>query len=396
MTRAAILLTVESFEHFFEDQLGLDARGYVDGYRNDWAWDYCRALGARGIEPLVYMPSLHHAGLEPTPDGFAVRFLPIGRAYAPWVRAPVLKRSPIGRYVAQAVSAGSMLAPLRRGLAEDRIDVLLVQEYWTARFDVLAERIDVPIVAVDQGLNDKHEVKALKRRTLPRATSVVTQTHAEADKVRRYGGHPVRVPNGVDTERFAPDPQAVRESHSVVCAARLHDDHKRQSDLIRAIAALGPPWRLELLGNGPHEERLRALAAELGASDRVVFAGFVADKDELRERFRRCAVFALPSAFEGLPLALLEAMSCGAPAVGSDIPPIAEVIEDGVSGLIVPVRAPDRLAQAIAAAGEDGARYSAAARERIVSGFGAVQMGAELERLIHGAAGVEGAPAQGA
>jgi glycosyltransferase involved in cell wall biosynthesis len=380
--RVAILLTVESFEHFFEDQLGVDARAYVEGYRNDWAWDYCEALAGRGIEPLVYVPSLRESGLHPTPDGFAVRFVPLGRAYRPWVRFPALKRSPLGRYAAQAVSAGSMLGPLRRALEDDGVSALLVQEYWTARFDVFAARLRTPIVAVDQGLPEKHEVKLLKRLTLPRAARVVTQTGAEAAKVRRYRGDPVQVPNGVDTERFTPDADVAREPGLVVCAARLADAHKRQSDLIRAIARLEPPWRLELIGTGPDEQRLRALADELGAGERVAFAGFIGDKDELRERFRRCTVFALASAFEGLPVALLEAMSCGAPAVGTDIPPIAEVVEDGVSGRLVPLGDPDRLAEAIDAVGAQSERYSVAGRESIVRRFGAERMGIELERVI--------------
>jgi glycosyltransferase involved in cell wall biosynthesis len=385
VTRVAILLTVESFEHFFEDQLGVDARAYVDAYRNDWAWDYCNALSARGIEPLVYVPSLSRSGLEPTPDGFAVRFVPIGRAYAPWVRLPVLKRSPLGRFAAQSVSGVSMLAPLRRGLAADGIGVLLVQEYWTARFDLFATRLPTPIVAVDQGMPDRHEVKLLKRLTLPRAACVVTQTGAEAEKVRRYRGSPVQVPNGVDTERFAPDPGVERDPGLVVCAARLNDPQKRQSTLIRAIARLDPPWRLELIGNGPDERRLRALAAELGVADRVLFTGFLSDRDQVRDRFRRSTVFALPSAFEGLPVALLEAMSCGVPAVGTAIPAIAEVIEDGVNGALVPLDRPDRIAAAIVAIGTAHERYSQAARSSIASRFSADRMGDALARVVENA-----------
>ena len=385
MSRAAILLTVESFEHFFGGQLGLDADDYVREYRHDWAWDYCAALSAQGVEPLIYVPSVEHEGLRPTPDGYAVRFVPLGRGYWPWVRLPVLKRSPVGRYGAFVAGALSMLGPLRRALAEDRADALFVQEYWTGRFDVLARRLETPLIAVDQGMRDKREVKLLKRRTLPRAAAVVTQTEAESEKVRRYGGRPVQVPNGVDTERFAPDPALEREPGLVLSAGRLEDTQKRQSDLIEAIARLDKPWRLELVGTGPHEARFRELAERLGVADRVRFAGFVADRDELRDRFRRCSVFALPSRFEGLPVALIEAMSCGAPAVGTDIPAIAEVIEDGVNGRLVPLGDPVALARAIVAAGASGERYSKAARETIVRRFGAERMGAELARLLEDA-----------
>lgn len=381
MSRVAILLSVESFEFFFLDQLGVDAGAYVEGYRNDWAWDYCEALAAQGVEPLVYVPSIERDSLEPTPDGYAVRFVPLGRAYRPFVRFPVLKRSPVGRYAGMAAGARSMLEPLRRALRTDGVDVLMVQEYWTGRFDVLASGLDTPIVAVDQGMRDRRELKLAKRRTLPRAARVIVQTRAEAEKVRRYGGEPVQVPNGVDTERFSPDPAAERDPYLAVCAARLNDLQKRQSDLIRAVARLGDPWRLALIGNGPDETRFRALARELGAADRIEFAGFM-DRDRVRDRFRRCAVFALPSAFEGLPVALLEAMSCGAPAVGSTIPAIAEVVEDGVSGRLVPVGRPELLADAIAAVGADRERYSRAARDSIVRRYDSRRMGEDLRRVI--------------
>lgn len=381
-TRTGILLSAESFEHFFEGELALDAESFVAGYRNDWSWGYCRALAERGVEPIVYVASTKRSGVERTPDGFAVRFLPLGRAYTPWIRVPALKRSPAGRFVAQAAGAASMLEPLRAAIAEDRLDVLLVQEYWTGRFDLLASRLEIPIVAIDQGMHDRHEVKLLKRRALPRVACVVTQTAIEAEKVRRYGGKAVQIPNGIDADRYSPDPSVEREEGLILCAARLDDEQKGQSDLIAALALLEPPWRLELIGAGPDEALLRRLARERGVADRVELRGFLADNAAVRDRLRRCAVFALASRFEGLPLALLEAMGCGAPAVGTDIPAIAEVIDDGVNGVLVPVRSPHRLAAGIAAAAAAGERYSAAGRETILRRFSVGRMGADLERVV--------------
>ena len=92
---------------------------------------------------------------------------------------------------------------------------------------------------------------------------------------------------------------------------------------------------------------LERLAAELGIADRVQYLGFVSRGSEVRDLYRRAAVLALPSAYEGLPMVLLEAMSCGTPVVGSEIAAIAEVIDHGRTGLLVPVGAPDRLAAAL-------------------------------------------------
>jgi glycosyltransferase involved in cell wall biosynthesis len=378
--RAAVLLSTEYFEAFYGHDLGLTVDEYLGSYRNDWSWDWCRALRAQGQEPLIYLPSLREAGLRPTPEGVVVRFLPVGRLYTPWRRMPVLKRSPPGRYVAQAANAAAFLRPLRRALAADEIDVLLVQEYWTARFDLLAGRLPVPILAVDQGLPDRHEVKLLKRRSLPRAERVLTQTKIECDKVAAYGASAERLPNGVDTERWSAGAgDGAGSSRTVLTVARLLDMQKRTSDLIEAIALLGGEWRLRILGGGPDEAALRAKAARLGVATRVAFLGFTLEKERVRDECRNCSVFVLPSAYEGLPMALLEAMSCGVAVVASDIPAIAEVVTDGHDGLLVPVGGPARLAERIEEAVARRAELGAAARETIELRY---SQGAMARRLV--------------
>jgi glycosyltransferase involved in cell wall biosynthesis len=384
--RVAILLAAESFERFFVAELGVSRDEYVSSYRNDWAWDYCRMLGGRGVDATLYVATEHTAGIEQAPDG-RVRFLPLGGAYRPWLRARWLIRSPVGRFTAGLASTATLLGPLGRALADDRIDVLLIQEYWTSRYDLLALRLRRPFIAVDQGLPDRHEVKLLKHRSLPRAHAIITQTRAEADKVRRFGGDPALIANGVDTAFYTPPPPGVeREAATALIVARLNDGHKRISDLLRAAARLPEPWRLDVLGVGPDEGRLRALADELGIAGRVAFLGFEADKAKVRERLRRCTVFVLPSAHEGLPVALLEAMACGTPAVGSDIPAIADVIRQG-GGEVVPVGDVEGLAQALRSVAADRDRHGRAARATVEHRYSSDRAAAELEALIAAAAG---------
>ncbi|HET9608942.1 MAG TPA: glycosyltransferase, partial [Acidimicrobiales bacterium] len=104
---------------------------------------------------------------------------------------------------------------------------------------------------------------------------------------------------------------------------------KDQATLVRAVAALPAGERapvLVLVGLGPLEDELRALARELGVADRVVFAG---SRDDVFALLPAFDVFALSSRFEGLPIALLEAMATGvAPVVtrGGGVP---EVVRDG-------------------------------------------------------------------
>jgi glycosyltransferase involved in cell wall biosynthesis len=384
--RVAILLSAESFERFFVAELGLSRHEYATAYRNDWAWDYCRMLREQGIDVTVYVATEASASLEEAPDA-RVRFLRLGNAYRPWLRVRSLVRTPIGRFVAGLVSAATLLKPLRQALATDRIDVLMIQEYWTSRYDLLAFRLGHSFVAVDQGMPDRREVKLLKRRTLPRAHAIITQTRAEADKVRRFGGPAALVANGVDTSFYVPGGAGVeRAGATALIVARLNDQHKRVSDLLRALAILPAPWRLEVVGIGPDEERLRRLATELGVDDRATFLGFEPDKARIRERLQRCTVFVLPSAHEGLPVALLEAMACGTPVVGSNIPAIGDVVRQG-GGEVVPVGAVECLAAAMQSVAADRERLGHAARATVERAYSRDRVAAALAAVIAEAAG---------
>src|SRR5205823_1568851 len=101
----------------------------------------------------------------------------------------------------------------------------------------------------------------------------------------------------------------------------------------------------------------------------VSYLGFVARGSELRDLYRRATVLALPSAYEGLPMVLLEAMSCGTPVVGSDIAAIAEVIDHMRTGLLVPVANPERLAAALRSAVARHDELGAAARNEILTHY---------------------------
>src|SRR5262249_14595967 len=117
--------------------------------------------------------------------------------------------------------------------------------------------------------------------------------------------------------------------------------------LIRAFARISeriPDVRLACAGWGPEEQALRALARELGLAERVSFLGV---RDDVPELLRAASVFVLPSAAEGLPNALLEALSVGVPAVATNIPGTDEVVRDEVEALMVPVDDEAALARAI-------------------------------------------------
>jgi glycosyltransferase involved in cell wall biosynthesis len=122
---------------------------------------------------------------------------------------------------------------------------------------------------------------------------------------------------------------------------------KNQQMMLHATALLAervPNVRLVLVGTGPLEDNLRHLAADLGIADRTIFTG---SRDDVLELLPGFDVFCLSSQFEGLSIALVEAMATGIPCVATAVGGIPEVIEDGVSGLLVPAGATAALAHTL-------------------------------------------------
>jgi glycosyltransferase involved in cell wall biosynthesis len=122
---------------------------------------------------------------------------------------------------------------------------------------------------------------------------------------------------------------------------------KRVEVLLEAMTLLPEELRarvrLEIIGDGPERPALEAKAAALGAP--VTFRGMVRNPDVLR-RLRRCALFLLPSALEGLSQCLLEAMSTGAPVLVARAPGLESAVVHGQSGLVLDPT-PDAFALAI-------------------------------------------------
>ena len=125
-------------------------------------------------------------------------------------------------------------------------------------------------------------------------------------------------------------------------------------------------WHVILVGDGPEREALQQQADDLGVSSRLRCLGFRSNPDQF---LAEAAVFVLPSRFEGMPNALLEAMAAGLAVIVTDASPgPLEGVEPGVSGLVVPSDDPAALAKAMQALASDPERcrrMGAAAKARI-------------------------------
>src|SRR5262245_40551395 len=171
------------------------------------------------------------------------------------------------------------------------------------------------------------------------------------------------IPNGIRLDRYAPDPEAraaarielgLEDAWVVGTVGRL-DPVKNQAMLVRAMAPLlSSQVRLVIIGEGEARPDIEAAIAELPDPRWVVMTGRRMDVPRLIHSFD---VFALSSSTEGLPLAVPEAMAAGLPIVTTSVGGLPGVIDDQVTGLLVPVDQ-DALTAALASLESDreGAR----------------------------------------
>lgn len=382
--RMALLLSSVSFEGFYGDVMHLTCEEYVRSYRHDFSFLLANTLAAREIDVVIYIPAWACRGLHQLDKGIYVRFLPLAPWFRPWSKFRVLWKTPMGRYMSQYANTRAFEEPLKRALEEDKVTALYIQEYWTARFDRLARVLSVPIIGADQGGTRTRQLTFRKRKAFQLASAIVCQTENECSQVRAFGKEPVLLTNGIDTSFYSPSTEVPR-AQTVLIVARLTDRQKRVSDLIRAVLHLPDSWSLQIAGSGPDEASLRALAAEIGVSGRTNFLGFISDKGRLRNMYRECGVYCMPSAYEGLPLAILEAMSCGCSVVVTSIRAFDGLVEDDITGYKVPVGEPAQLAMGITKAWNEHERIGVAARNAVNKRYSLESMADRMQMLIRGA-----------
>lgn len=231
----------------------------------------------------------------------------------------------------------------------------------------------------------------LNRWTVGLADRVVAISANVRDFCRTQIGLPeeklVLIPNGVELPEL-PLPTA-REARAALglppdglllgAVSRL-DPAKGIDVLLEALVQVEDA-SLVVVGDGPQRAALETLAARLGLSARVHWAGFQQDAVRLLPAFD---LFVQPSVYEGLPTTVMEAMAAGLPVVATAVGGTPEVVVDGVTGRLVPPRDPAALAAAIHALLHDPDRrrtMGQAGRERVAQHFSVEQMVRRTERL---------------
>ena len=168
-----------------------------------------------------------------------------------------------------------------------------------------------------------------------------------AVEVERIPAAKVRVIyNGVELGDPLPPSAWQGWSPRAITIARL-DPVKDQVTMLHAVRRVVdecPQFRLDVVGDGPSRGALEKVCGELGLTAHVGFLGYRTDVAPL---LRRPQVFLLSSVSEGISLTLLEAMAAGLPVVATDVGGNREVVSDGITGILVPARAPEALARAV-------------------------------------------------
>jgi sugar transferase (PEP-CTERM/EpsH1 system associated) len=204
-----------------------------------------------------------------------------------------------------------------------------------------------------------------------------------------------RICNGVDTARFTPPAAAdasVASPFDAGCwlvgtVGRLASvkDHCNLAHAFALAVSRAPEaarrMRLVIIGEGPMRQAVQAILDAAGIAHLAWLAG---ERDDVARLLQRFDCFVLPSQSEGISNTLLEAMACGRCIVATRVGGNAELVEDGVSGTLVPARDPPQLSAAILRYFFDprsAGAHAAAARARAVSEFSIERMVGQYESL---------------
>ena len=335
--------------------------------------DINRHLVRRGHSVTVVTPGDPSLAREDMFDGVRiVRFpleLPADLTYG---RVAQSRVSWLGKFARLAVMAHYLEAQYRAILAAPEGQPDVIHAHWaipTGPAAVLAARkLEVPCIITmhggdvyvnpEQGYDfpTRWYIRPALRWTLRHAGALTAITEDCRQHALRAGAPADRIRlvfNGTDLRRFSPDENGDRRSPrfgpNMIFACRQLFPRKGIRFLLEAAAQLKPRFpdlKVVLAGDGFERPELARLAADLGIEADVTFLGWVPNT-ELPPYYRAAAVSVIPSLEEGFGIPAAEAMGCEVAVVASDAGGLPEVVEDGVTGLVVPRGDSTALAQAI-------------------------------------------------
>ena len=291
---------------------------------------------------------------------------------------------------------------VKRLLRDERIDLVHAHgtransnTFWAAK------QLGLPIIYTVHGWSFHLDQAPLVKKSYQLAEKLLMAqagvTICVSESNRRDGlkfsqmSRAVVIKNGINLQRFNPSLHTYNVRAELDIAADVvlvgyiarMTAQKDPFTLLRAVAALpaGLNIKFLLVGNGDLKAEAQQLARQLGIEAKVIFTDF---RQDIPDVLQALDIFCLPSLWEGLPIGILEAMAMGKPVIASDIDATKEIIEHGLNGLLVPIKAPEKLAVAIqqlAASQELRRSLGACAYQTIQAGFTAEAMTRQVEQL---------------
>ena len=313
----------------------------------------------------------------------------------PPARIAELEQAGVPLRVVAGWSHAATIAALVKVCREFRPDVLVAHGFsehlWGRYAGLLAK---VPhLVHVEHNTRERYtRWRLAQTRWLAKRTDRIVGCSEGVRRVLLEMGMPpartIAIPNGVRLEPFA-DADAhpfAQRIPGIVMVARF-SRQKDHATLLRAVAllrerGLAPPLLFAGGGKDLHRRPLEKLADELGIAAQVQFLGVVRDVPQRLMAHQLCV---LSTHYEGMPLALLEGMAAGCAVVGSAVPGVREVLDDGVDGLLVAEADAPALADALERVLRDppfGARLAAAARRAAAEKYSRERMNRRYEELF--------------
>jgi glycosyltransferase involved in cell wall biosynthesis len=307
-------------------------------------------------------------------------------------------------------------------LARQARKILPLAEYWLMHLRDAGEGADLVVISqganaeglgwmelaaaaghkyavISQGANEQwwpnDDVAERLAASYEKASAAYFVSEANVELSRRQFGSAlrnakvIRNPFNVRFDARPPWPDGLPDGLSLACVARLEVGHKGQ-DLLLQVLSL-PHWRerkvrVSLVGKGLNERWLHRVAEELQLTT-VAFTGHVEDIEHVWSRHH---ALVLASRYEGMPLALIEAMVCGRPGIVTDVAGHRELIRDGINGFLAKAATVELLDEAMNRAWEKRSRLqemgdvAAADVRRWVSADPGQDFARELESLVGG------------
>lgn len=213
----------------------------------------------------------------------------------------------------------------------------------------------------------------LKRKKVP-SKKIITIRNVPADNIEIYP---------LNTSVFREEIGISSSTKIIGFVGRL-EQVKGCDQLIQAVSKIHSTnleFCLVVVGEGPERESLDFLVRKLGLRNNVHFCGFRNDPINV---FQSLDLFVLPSLSEGIPLALLEAMSLGVPVVATHVGGVPEVIKNRLNGILVPPKDPEALAEAIVESlsrPHETAKRGLEAKKTIANGFNTEKWIEEIQNI---------------